>query len=169
MDQIIPFSIVHVKMFVSRLWRTYYDQTTNLTNRWTGSWLNRIMAYPLFGTGHNLNQCWLIVNQTLLAVKWRPYCIGPNMLILSLIRGCTLNTQCRYNAVQYNITGIEADYQSEAELTKNTPYLALTDELWGVFRGYFGENWPRYNGTALYFACCSTPCGIWHGAQHVYF
>ena len=24
-------------------------------------------------------------------------------------------------------------------------------EVWGVFRECFGENWPRYNGTALYY------------------
>ena len=33
---------------------------------------------------------------------------------------------------------------------KDTPYLALTGELWGVFCEYLRENWPRYNGTALY-------------------
>ena len=36
------------------------------------------------------------------------------------------------------------------KLTKYTPYLALTGELWGVFCEDFGEYWPRYNGTALY-------------------
>ena len=33
----------------------------------------------------------------------------------------------------------------------NTPYLALTGELWGVFCEYLWENLPRYNGTALYY------------------
>ena len=33
---------------------------------------------------------------------------------------------------------------------KSTPYLALTGELWGVFCENFGENWSRYNVTALY-------------------
>ena len=33
---------------------------------------------------------------------------------------------------------------------KNTPYLALTGELSGVFCGYFCENWPRHNGKVLY-------------------
>ena len=33
---------------------------------------------------------------------------------------------------------------------KRHPYLALTGELWGVFCEYLWENWPRYNGTALY-------------------
>ena len=43
-----------------------------------------------------------------------------------------------------------AEYQSEAEPTKVTTYLALTGELCGVFLEYFGEkNWPCYNGTAL--------------------
>ena len=29
----------------------------------------------------------------------------------------------------------------------------LTGELWGVFCEYLWENWPRYNGTALYSFC----------------
>ena len=36
------------------------------------------------------------------------------------------------------------------ELTTDTPYLALTGELWGICGEDFGENRPRYNGTALY-------------------
>ena len=48
------------------------------------------------------------------------------------------------------ITGTEAEYQSGAGSTKDTPYLALTGDLWGVFCEYLWKNWPRYNGTALY-------------------
>ena len=48
------------------------------------------------------------------------------------------------------ITEIEAEYKYDAGSTKDTPYLALTGELWDVFCGYLWENWPRYNGTALY-------------------
>ena len=64
---------------------------------------------------------------------------------------------CSYNAVQYkhdiaHITSVtEAQYKSEFKLAKDTPYLGLTGELWGVFCEDFGENWLRYNGTALYF------------------
>ena len=36
------------------------------------------------------------------------------------------------------------------DLTKDTPYFALAGELWGVFCNDFGENFPRYNGIALY-------------------
>ena len=43
----------------------------------------------------------------------------------------------------------EAKYASEV-FAKDTPYLALTRDLWGVFCEDFGENWSRYNGTALY-------------------
>ena len=49
------------------------------------------------------------------------------------------------------ILGTRAEYQSGAKSTKDTPYLALTGELWGVFWEYIWENWPRYNGTALYY------------------
>ena len=44
----------------------------------------------------------------------------------------------------------EAEYQSDAGSTKDAPYLALTVELWGVFCEYLWDDWPRYNGIALY-------------------
>ena len=37
------------------------------------------------------------------------------------------------------------------ELTKDTPYLALSGELWGVFYEYFNRNWPCYKEFLLYF------------------
>ena len=40
--------------------------------------------------------------------------------------------------------------ESDFIITTDTPYLALTGELWAVFCEDFGENWLRYNGTALY-------------------
>ena len=36
------------------------------------------------------------------------------------------------------------------ELTKDTPYLALSGELWGVFYEYFNRNWSCYKGFLLY-------------------
>ena len=36
------------------------------------------------------------------------------------------------------ITGTEAEYQSNARSTKDTPYLALTGELWGIVCEYLG-------------------------------
>ena len=38
------------------------------------------------------------------------------------------------------------------ELTKDTPYLALSGELWSVFYEYFTRNWPCYKGFLLYIA-----------------
>ena len=43
----------------------------------------------------------------------------------------------------------EAEYKSEYTLTKDTPYLALTGELWSVYYENLGENWSCYNGTVL--------------------
>ena len=40
--------------------------------------------------------------------------------------------------------------KSDFEPTTDTPYLVLTDELWGVCYENFEENWPCYDGTALY-------------------
>ena len=49
---------------------------------------------------------------------------------------------------------------SDFNLTTDTPHLALMGELWGVYCEDLGENWPRYNDSALYCiqrengACC---------------
>ena len=40
--------------------------------------------------------------------------------------------------------------KSDFKLTKHTPYLALTGQLWSVFYKNSEANWLRYNGTALY-------------------
>ena len=36
------------------------------------------------------------------------------------------------------------------ELKKDTPYLALSGELWSVFYEYFNRNWSCYKGFLLY-------------------
>ena len=45
------------------------------------------------------------------------------------------------------MTGVEL--KSDFKLKTHTLYLTLTGELWGVYYEDLGENWPRYNGTAL--------------------
>ena len=42
-----------------------------------------------------------------------------------------------------------AERELDIRITADTPYLALTGELWGVYCEDVGENRPRYNGTAL--------------------
>ena len=51
--------------------------------------------------------------------------------------------------IEYSIAQIDFKLKSDFEPTTDTPYLALTGELWGVFCYHFGENWC-YNSTALY-------------------
>ena len=63
--------------------------------------------------------------------------------------------ECRYNAVKRNmilhmIRQWKAKHASDVIFSKDTPYLALTGELWDVFCEDLGDNWLRYNGTALY-------------------
>ena len=59
------------------------------------------------------------------------------------------------NDIAYIAVMTEAEYTKEFENTKDTPYLTLTGERWGVFCKYFSENWQRYNGMALYHVPCS--------------
>ena len=42
-----------------------------------------------------------------------------------------------------------AESESDINITTDTPYLAITGELCGVYCEALGENWPFYNGTAL--------------------
>ena len=44
-----------------------------------------------------------------------------------------------------------AERRSDFKLTTDTPYLAPTGKLYGDFCKDIWENWPRYQGNALYF------------------
>ena len=55
-----------------------------------------------------------------------------------------------YHDITIDIAMAAAERKSHFKLTTDTPYLALTGELWGVYCEDLGENWPRYSGTALY-------------------
>ena len=56
-----------------------------------------------------------------------------------------------FNITWYSIQhNSDSEHKSEIKLTIDTPYLALAGKLWGVCGGDLGENWQRYNVTALY-------------------
>ena len=62
----------------------------------------------------------------------------------------------------------EVKYKSESQPTNHIPYLALTGELRDVFWENLGENWPCYNGIALYIAlCCVWFCN--GGIDHLFY
>ena len=44
-----------------------------------------------------------------------------------------------------------AEPKADFKFTTDTPYFALTGELWGLCCEDLGENWPRYFDTILYF------------------
>ena len=73
---------------------------------------------------------------------------------LFLICVCTIGS--RYIAVEYNTIlnkntkGRKPKLCSDYELTKDTPYLTLTGELWGAFSGFFREELPRDIENILY-------------------
>ena len=47
------------------------------------------------------------------------------------------------------------------QLTKDSPYLALSGELWSVFYEFFNRNWSCYKGFLLYNAgWCLVPLGV---------
>ena len=43
--------------------------------------------------------------------------------------------------------------ESDFKLTTDTPYLALTGELWGVYYENFEEKWPPYTILYLLIYC----------------
>ena len=45
-----------------------------------------------------------------------------------------------------------AVHKSEFQLIKDTRYLAIMDELWGIYCEDLGETSPCYDGTTLYIA-----------------
>ena len=61
-----------------------------------------------------------------------------------------------------------AESKSDIELTKDTPYPALTGELCGVCCEDLRENWPCYNSTTLYQHDFSIAAAIHKADTHVY-
>ena len=56
-----------------------------------------------------------------------------------------------YHDITYGTVKTATECKSDFKfLTTDTPYLALTGELWGLYYENFEENWRRYNGTARY-------------------
>ena len=58
------------------------------------------------------------------------------------------------------------------ELTKDTPYLALSGELWSAFYEYFNRNWSCYKGFLLYYTTglkygMDQLAKVEHGSTHV--
>ena len=66
-----------------------------------------------------------------------------------------------YIAVIYNtiVNTAQKNYNKTSvrsiALTNDTPYLALTGELWDVFREFYQEKWPRYIESALCYQLIS--------------
>ena len=52
--------------------------------------------------------------------------------------------------ITYSTLVTDAQHKSKFVFITDTPFLALTGELWAVYCEEFGENWSRYNGTTLY-------------------
>ena len=77
-------------------------------------------------------------------------------LFLSECSKLLFNTtvEWRYNRSNLSWHFIQRGHDSNRTLirfqTTDTPYLALTGELWGVYYENFEETWPRYNGITLY-------------------
>ena len=53
--------------------------------------------------------------------------------------------------IELNIDTVSLHNMLLFELTKDTPYLALSGELWSVFYEYFNRNWSCYEGFLLYY------------------
>ena len=78
------------------------------------------------------------------------------------------NTVVQYNMILYIIAATEAEYQSEAEPTKYTPY--LTGEVWVVFLMNILEKYDRAITAPhcmIFALLCITPCcGRYHRQVH---
>ena len=119
--------------------------------------------------------------------KWRPSCLGLSVLsnyqggLVALTWGQFHGNRSSYlsliqwrpfiarfiiaNILKSSIL-ISLHYMLPFELTKDTPYLALSGELWSVFYEYFNRNWSCYKGFLLYefetYNFKFTAASLWH-------
>ena len=66
------------------------------------------------------------------------------------VQSSAIITQSNFSRYYMRYCDDSGRTRSDFKLTTVTPYLALTGELWGDCHKDIGENWLRYNGTALY-------------------
>ena len=68
-------------------------------------------------------------------IQWRPFIA--RFIIANILIELNIDKSTVHNMLPF-------------ELTKDTPYLALSGELWSVFYEYFNRNWSCYKGFLLY-------------------
>ena len=73
-----------------------------------------------------------------------------------------ITVETLYSTIYYSKYFIELNMISlhnklPFELTKDTPYLALSGELWSVYYEYFNRNWSCYKGFLLYMSSRGYP------------
>ena len=74
---------------------------------------------------------------------WVQDCSNSFVNALELLQSCI-------KPLIYRMTMTSELYRSSYDLTENTLYLALLDELWNVFCEYFREKWSYQQGVWLY-------------------
>ena len=81
-----------------------------------------------------------------------PFSFSINVIHQIRIQSITVISRSNFHDITYGTSMTVAKPRSDFKLTTDTPYLAITGELWGFCCKDMRGNWPRYNGTALYFA-----------------
>ena len=79
--------------------------------------------------------------QKLVDLQW-----GVNQGIIEVIQWRPFIARFIIANILYSSILISLHNMLSFELTKDTPYLALSGELWSVFYEYFNRNWPCYKG-----------------------
>ena len=76
--------------------------------------------------------------------------IGNDWIDMILFTVETLYSTIYYSKYFIELNMISLHNKLPFELTKDTPYLALSGELCSVFYEYFNRNWSCYKGFLLY-------------------
>ena len=62
---------------------------------------------------------------------------------LSLYSGLSMYHGRKQHDMEHNTKGRKLKLRTDYELTKYTPYFALTGEVWGIFSVYFREKYSK--------------------------
>ena len=89
------------------------------------------------------------------SAKWRLFGLSLNDLMellaclqVSYYKRSINRCYLWYDSAQYN--NYNDKTSDRFAFTNDIPYLAHTGELWGVYREFYKETWPRYTESALY-------------------
>ena len=104
---------------------------------WNGFWMSSIYHNMLKSLSWHWHR------------RWRKILFKKHLFVVIAIQSSAIITWSNFEDIAYDTAIMAAGSESDIRITTDTPYIALTGELWGIYGENLRENWPRCNRTVF--------------------